>query len=282
MLVLQSTDTVQVALGQAIATSQLEIFANYRDIDTSQYTPGKNLASTNGVTFVNAIPSPSAGVSRVVDFLSVFNSDTINQTVTVRYNNGTLTPRLFRAVLQPFEKLEYQDGIGFRVLDTNGSLKQTNVLGSSPIQSGDQTVVLASAVVNNNATANTIANITGLSFPVIANQRYQFEFFIRYLAQATTTGARFTINGPAFSELTYDSDYSLTATSRTVNSGLVAYDQPATSNASSTSTTGNIAVIRGIIRPTVDGVVIGRFASEISASAITVQPGSLVSYRALI
>jgi hypothetical protein len=81
--------------------------------------------------------------------------------------------------------------------------------------------------------------------------------------------------------LTYDSDLSLTLTTQTNNRSLTAYDQPAASNASSGSTLGNIAFVWGFIRPTADGTVIARFASEIANSAITAKAGSFVRYRAL-
>ncbi|WP_430897598.1 MULTISPECIES: hypothetical protein [unclassified Paraflavitalea] len=142
-----------------------------------------------------------------------------------------------------------------------------------------QRVRITGTVVNNNATANTIADITGLAFPVTSGLLYWFRFFIRYNSAATTTGARFSITGPATPTLlNFRSDYTLTATSRTFNDGLTAYDTPAASNASAL-TTGNIATIEGIIQPSANGNVTARFASEIASSAITVQPQSFVEYR---
>ena len=79
----------------------------------------------------------------------------------------------------------------------------------------------------------------------------------------------------------YDSDYSLTTTSRTINGGLAAYNLPAASNASSAVTTANTARIEGFIIPSADGNVIARFASEISSSAITAKAGSFVRYQQL-
>lgn len=142
------------------------------------------------------------------------------------------------------------------------------------------TVSLASQVVNTNATANTIANITGLSFPVTAGLRYKFYFFIMYNSVAVGTGARFSISGPAAPTLlSYYSRYTLTAVSETVNYAN-AYDMPAAANASAL-TTGNIAFIEGMITPSATGVVIARFASEVASSAITVLAGSYVNYQIL-
>jgi hypothetical protein len=144
-----------------------------------------------------------------------------------------------------------------------------------------QFLVIDTDVVNNNATANTIADITDLEFPVQSGARYHFRFSIPYTAAATSTGARFSITGPASpTYLAYRSDYTLTASTRTTNEGLGTYDLPAAANATSLST-GNIAIIEGFIRPSADGVVKARFASEVSGSAITVKAGACVQFTKL-
>lgn len=150
-----------------------------------------------------------------------------------------------------------------------------------PPGSGGATIVKITAdVTNNNGTANTLADVTGLSFPVSAGLTYKFRFVIFYTAAATTTGSRWTINGPAFAagNLRYRSEYTLTATSRTFNEGQTAYNAPAAANASSL-TALNMAVIEGTITPSAGGSVVARFASEIASSAIVAKAGSYVEYQ---
>jgi len=128
-------------------------------------------------------------------------------------------------------------------------------------------------VTNNNGVANTIADVTGLSFTVTSGEKYWFMFTIAYTAAATTTGSRWAINGPAAPTLiNYRSTYTLTATTETVNYAN-AYDIPAASNATSL-TAGNVAVVEGIIVPSANGTVIARFASEVLSSAIVAKAGS--------
>jgi hypothetical protein len=136
---------------------------------------------------------------------------------------------------------------------------------------------ITSDVVNNHATANTIADITGLSFPVEAGAVYQFEFTIPYNAAASGTGARFCINGPASPTLlATTAHWPLTSTTeQTANHS--AYDLPSGCGANSLAT-GNVATIKGIIKPSASGNVIARFASEVANSAITVKAGACVSY----
>lgn len=148
---------------------------------------------------------------------------------------------------------------------------------------GDILVILTgSNIVNSNPIANTLQDVIGLQFPVLANTTYWFRFFIVYNSVIATTGSRWTINGPAFTFLNYSSEYTLAATTKTFNNGLQAYNLPAASNASSLLL-GNIAIIEGIVRPLVDGNIVARFASEILNSAVTAMADkSFVQYKQLV
>lgn len=137
--------------------------------------------------------------------------------------------------------------------------------------------VLLADIVNASAVANTLADVTGLSFPVAAGKRYRFFFAVDYTAAAVTTGSRWTISGPATTRLSYRSQYTLTATTQTSNEGLSAYNVPAAANASSV-VAANLAIIEGMVTPSAPGTVIVRFASEVASSAITAKAGSFVEY----
>jgi hypothetical protein len=141
------------------------------------------------------------------------------------------------------------------------------------------TVAITSNVINSHATANTLIDVTGLKFPVLSGRRYSFKFVIPYNAAAATTGSRWSINGPALSQLHYSSRYTLTAITETVNY-LSAYNLPSTANLSSL-TSGNLAVIEGTLTAAADGEVIARFASEIASSSITALAGAHVIYMVL-
>lgn len=137
-------------------------------------------------------------------------------------------------------------------------------------------VKLGSDVINNNATANTLADCTGLSFSVAAGTRYYFKALIWYTSAVTTTGSRWTLNGPAVTNITYKSTYTLAATTLTTNFA-TAYSIPAASNATSL-TAGNIATIEGTVLPSAAGTVVVQFASEVASSAITCKAGSILEW----
>lgn len=280
MLILDATTKkIQVVLGSVVTTNQLPCVASWRDyVAASSFTPGSNIVNSNNTTDVDLVGAPAASTYRIIDFLSVYNNDTTAKTVTIKFDVSGTDSIIVSVSLAPGERLQYQEGSGWMCYTNNGSIKQSFAAGSAaPISSGWNSTVLGADVINNNATANTIADVTGLSFAVNSGSKYWFRFWIWYTAAATTTGSRWSINGPTTTSLAYRSDYGITATTRTLNDA-VAYDIPAASNASSVATAGDVAIIDGFIIPSANGTVIARFASEIASSAITAKAGSFVEY----
>jgi hypothetical protein len=145
----------------------------------------------------------------------------------------------------------------------------------------DRVVTITSDVTNNNATANTLADVTGLEFSITSGKLYEFEFVCIYTAAATTTGSRWCVNASAgaATNLCMTSEYSLTATTTTRNANVQAFNSPAASNATSASTGNNVARMRGTIRATANATFRARFASEVASSAIVCKAGSFVRYR---
>lgn len=282
IILTNTTDKITAKLNGAVTTNQLRCVVSYRDTTTTSIAPGRNAMNTNNATAIDLVPAPAASTQRIVDYISIHNADTVNQTVTIYFNDNGTTYELFVATLGVGEKIEFQEGQGFKVMTNAGSVKTSVNQGNNTISSSLQAVVLGSDQINNNAIANTMQDITGLSFPVTAGQRYYFKFVILYNSAVTTTGSRWAINGPAApTSLMYNSEYSLTLTTSTRNGMVAAYDSPATANTSSASGQSNLALIEGYIVPSADGTVIGRFASEISASAITAKAGSILYWQQL-
>lgn len=119
---------------------------------------------------------------------------------------------------------------------------------------------------NVSSSSTTIANVTGLSFPVTTGVTYRFKFFIVYTSTSTATGSRWTINGPTATTLRYYSTYP------SGTSANAFYHQSAYNGASVTggsgSTGSNIAIIEGIINCSSSSTeVIARIAAE--AATIT-------------
>jgi hypothetical protein len=278
MIILNSTDTLRVALGGTVTTNQLSCFASYRDISSTTHLPNREMIATNNTSNVSLVTAPATDHQKLVDYISVFNPDTVNQVVLIKMFNGSAEFILWSGLLGVGEKVEYNDGVGFQVFTSNGSVKQSQVLGTNnPTVNALTTVYMTGNVVNNNVTPNTLQDVTGLAFAVTAGNTYFFEATIPYTSAATATGSRWTINGPAASLVYYTSEYSLTATTQTVNYAS-AYQIPAASNATSLAA-GNVAYISGIVRPSANGTIQVQFASEITNSAITALAGAFLRYQ---
>ncbi len=286
MIVLQDTnDTLEVVLNAAHTTNALPVVSNWRDITTSGYTPGRSNINTNGTTPITAVAAPGASTQRVIDFVSIYNRDTVNQQVTVRIDDNSTEYVLTVVTLGPGERVEYQEGIGWTAYNSAGAQKTIITGTNNLISSGLSMTVLGTDVTNNNATLNTMQDITGLSFPVTNGNTYYFRFVIHYTSAATTTGARWSIAGSAgatFSALRFYSQYSLTTTTITNNQGLSAVDTPAASNATPAAVGSNIAIVEGFAVCSASGSMIGRFASEVANSAIIARAGSIVEYAQVL
>ena len=271
-----ASETVRVATTTAAPVSVLAVYSDYDGVSASQ---GKQRTSISSATTTTVISAPGVNGDRIVHGMTIRNTHaSLATTVTVQDYDGTTATEIYRVTLAAGEQAIFSRAQGWTYFNAQGQPKESQSQGSSAAAISEiNLVVLAADVTNNNAVANSIADVTGLSFPVVAGQSFQFEFFIDYTAAATTTGSRWSINGPAFSRLAYCSQYSLTVTGHTLNN-LVAYNMPAASSASSAATAGNFAYISGFITPSADGNVIARFASEIAGSAIVAKAGSLLKW----
>jgi hypothetical protein len=247
----------------------------------STFIPANTMVNTNGATAVELVPPPSASNYRVIDFISVLNTDTANQNVTIYQHDGTTNFDIIKVTLSPNERVEYSEGNGFGVFNSAGSLKTLTQATQNVVSTGWSTTVLGADVTNSTV---TMADITGLSFPVVSGVRYWFEFMIWYTSTGTATGSVFTINGPTTTALHYRSEYSLTSTTKTNNEQINAYNTPGTANATSAyaAPAANVALISGFVQPSNDGNVIGRFASETGGQAIVAKQGSIVRYIAAV
>lgn len=282
MLLLTSTsDKVQVV---SSSTAPLEVHATFVDA-TASTTPvpdRKNTEITTATT-TDVVASPAASTYRNVQTLLIRNAHaSTSNDVTVRHTDGTTAVDVFKVTLAAGEAIQYLDGVGFQVLTVAGAVKTSQNQGANTIGSALSAAVLAADVTNNNGVANTIADVTGLSFPVTSGKKYYFRFVIQYTAAATSTGSRWGINGPGASAMRYRSEVSLTTTTITTIEGNAAHDLPAASNASSAATGANIAVIEGFYEASANGNVIARFASEVASSAIVAKAGSVVYFQEVL
>ena len=150
-------------------------------------------------------------------------------------------------------------------------------LQSTAAQTTDNLVKLTA---DRTSTVTSFANITDLTFNVLANTDYIFEAFLLFRSATTTTGIAFAATVPA-SPVAFAMyrtiPISLTATAVGESR---ANDSGAASSGVDTVNVDNIALLTGILRNGANaGAVTLRFASEVAATSVIVRTGSLLRWR---
>lgn len=268
-------------------TANIDVHADWVDLDltTLATTPGRTNTTISTATTTTVVTSPASGSIRNIKTIHIRNrhASTSND-VTVIHTDGTTAVEIQKFVMAAGFTAMKPDGGEWCLTDVSGrELTNQSMNGNAPTVNALNTVVLATDVINNNATANTIADITGLSFSVTAGETYWFRGVIDITTAVTTTGGRISVNGPASpTRLAYSTNWPTTGNTTTPGNGFSAYDLPSSSNASCAQTTGNIALIEGFITPSASGTVTLRLASEVSSSAVTAKAGSVLQWMRVI
>lgn len=228
MIILSTTDDVlRAVLLAAHTTNPLQMVASWRDLTTTAYTPGRSLAETNGTTPAAIVASPAASTQRVIDFVSIFNADTVAHTVQVSIFDGTNTFPLWRGQLRPNERVEFTPASGWRVY-TQAGIERVATLSGIAVQQPVpwQFKWLGSEYTHTGGT--TLSNVTGMSVDVVAGRYYLVRAFANIRTQNTTTGVRMRMNldGVTYVTTGFGAGHSrLPVTASTEN---LSYGQPTT------------------------------------------------------
>ena len=121
-IVLDNNSKIEVLLGGAVTTTELDMTASYADKADTALTPGRNAATTNGTTPQTIVAAPASD-TRLVSGLSIYNNDTVAATVTVQMDVSATDYILQKVALAAGDNLTYETGLGWRVLDSSGSIK---------------------------------------------------------------------------------------------------------------------------------------------------------------
>jgi hypothetical protein len=121
MILLDSSDSLQVLLAGAITTSQGVLYAAYADHDATSFIPGSTSGATNSTTAVDWVTAPAAGKTRQIKYLSLYNADTVAMVATVRVVDNATNRILIKKTLAAGERLEYVDGDGFQEAGSSSS-----------------------------------------------------------------------------------------------------------------------------------------------------------------
>ena len=200
-------------------------------------------------------------------------------------NNGYLTSEVDGSITNEIQNL----GLTGQALSITGAtgvtLPVVGITAGSGIvstpTSGNYTIsqVLEQRAITTATQASTVVtatNITGLGLPILAGKKYQFEAWLPYSSAALTTGialAHTAVTGNTWHTVSAQSTTTATQERRFLNNSLL-FVSTATA-----ATTGSVAYMEGRIEPTANTTFQLQFATEVTGSAITLQPGCILIIR---
>lgn len=94
-----TNDKIQVVLGGAVTTNQLQCLCTYKVYTTTTTTDGKVAINTNNTTDVDLAGAPSSGQTYDIQNINIFNKDTVSATVTVKLDVSGTETILYKGVV---------------------------------------------------------------------------------------------------------------------------------------------------------------------------------------
>ncbi len=148
---------------------------------------------------------------------------------------------------------------------------------------GEAEIILVTTADVINATI-TFANITGLTFSMLASKTYIIEAWLIFQSSAIATGIKFALNGPASPvAVVMNADIPIALTLYASGNMLAsrAYDTGTPSTGVDAANANLLCKIDGLVRNgTTAGTLAVRFACEVATSpGVTVKAGSVLRYR---
>lgn len=267
-MILLTATTDSISLTRS-STADVDVVASYMDY-TQVATPvvqgdtaGRQLATYNTAATADIVSPPAASETRNVKEITIRNRHaTTSNDVTVNFDaNGTLY-ELVKVTLLAGETLEYKDGVGWFVF--------------KPTRGIDVKLRVTADYVN---ATTSFGDVTGLTYPVEASKHYNFEAHMFHFANATTSGPRFAINGPAMTAMRLGAIITesggVAAAVMNGNVGDVTALDTAVAATTDSTTSMVLSIISGWFNPSAAGTFAFRACSEVAVAAgITIKQGS--------
>jgi hypothetical protein len=135
MIILNSTDTLQVVLNAAKTANDMQIAISYRDVTATTFVHSRSLTLSNGITTVNILTAPPSLHWFIIDTISIYNADTALKTVTVNYDVSATDTIIYKGDIAAGGLLYYNnDATGWTYMPPSPQGYTINVqaLTSSP------------------------------------------------------------------------------------------------------------------------------------------------------
>ena len=125
MIVIDTTlQSITAVMSEAVTTTNPDFVTGFLDgPKQGGARPGSTDGALNGTTAVELVPTiGTGGAPRQVDFINIYNRDTVAHTITIRYLNDASTRIMQKVLLQAGESLMYARG-QWTAFDVTGTPK---------------------------------------------------------------------------------------------------------------------------------------------------------------
>jgi hypothetical protein len=92
-------DKLQIVLGGAITTNQLQCLTSYKVFTTTTTVDGKLAVNTNNTTDVDLAGPPASGETYDIQNINVYNRDTVAATVTIKLDVSGTETILYKGII---------------------------------------------------------------------------------------------------------------------------------------------------------------------------------------
>ncbi len=127
-----TNDKLQVVLGSAITTNQLQCMTSYKVYTSTTTSDGKVAINTNSTTDVDLAGAPASGETYDITNINIYNNDTVSATVTVKLDVSGTETILFKGIVGVGDVISWTAEAGWK----NTSNNVTPLLNNKKVISG--------------------------------------------------------------------------------------------------------------------------------------------------
>lgn len=132
MIVLNATnEEIIISVDGAATTDEATFFCSFRTRTSTTFEADNQTGQTNSVSAQVVCPSPASGEQNLVDYINVFNIDTVSHTYTIQWWDGSNFSTLHVVTLESGAKCEYIEGAGWVDSNTYKDIKSFTVHGDA-------------------------------------------------------------------------------------------------------------------------------------------------------
>lgn len=127
-----TSDKLQVVLGGAVTTNQLQCVVSYKIYTTTTTTDGQVLINTNNTTDVDLAGAPASGEVYEIQNINIYNADTVSATVTIKIDVSGTEKIVYKGIVGVGDVISWSGEGGWK----NTSNNVTPILNNKYVLTG--------------------------------------------------------------------------------------------------------------------------------------------------